>query len=233
MATLVESQRRPDSRSGASASERVCAISMLAALLYVLGLSGWALEREWVVLRLQEAAGSAGAVPGLQALGEIDRRLAICGDGCPARASAAASAAKLALASRAAGAERRRLLGEAEALTRDALRAEPVSAEDWARLALVRHEAEDKRVGRDVLDDLKLSYGAAPFSREASAWRVGFCLRHWGALDRGLRDRALDELVWLGRIDAPLAEKLSHVASDPAAQLAVDLRLRPSDRGSP
>ena len=196
-----------------------------AALLGAAALTGWTFLRELAASRLVAAAGDvidrgAGAA-------ELERRLAGCGVRCPSRGRDAAAAAKLVLAGRTSGAARSRLLADAEAEQRRALAGEPLSAEGWGRLALIRSLADGGRLGPGALSALERSYEAAPFSRGASAWRIGFCLRRWSDITPSLRNRALDELAWLVRIDPPLADRLIRQASDPAGRLAIDLRLAP------
>jgi hypothetical protein len=213
--------RTPRRVGGAVRVAQVIAVALLgAALIY----SGWIAKREWAAEQI-EAAANRVAVGGAtdQASADLDRWLALCGADCPARGAEAAAAAKAALAARAQGARRAELYDEALALTHAALKRNPISAEGWARLAMILSEMRGGALTPEIARALRTSYSAAPFSRGAAVWRIGFCGSHWSDLAPDLRRHAVDELTWLSRIDPSLVREVIDRTGDPAAKFTFEL----------
>ena len=211
-------------RRGRRAGGLLVRVLLVTALGGALVYSGWIAKREWAAERIETVArGLVGGVGPQDASVRLDRWLALCAADCPARGTEAAAAAKAALAARAKGAGRAQLYEEALTLTRTALKRNPISAEGWARLAMIRSEQADGRLTPEVADALRTSYSAAPFSRGAAVWRISFCASHWHGLDSGLRRHAVDELVWLSSIDRSLADAVVERVGNPAAKFAFEL----------
>jgi hypothetical protein len=205
----------------------------VAAVALGLVFTGWVAWREYAAQRLERMSFSliAGFATG-EKPADLDRWVALCGAQCPARGIEAAAAAKAALAGKAAGPARAALYADAEMLTRRGLARSPLSAEGWARLALILSAQAGDRATPAVLEALRTSYAAGAFSRGAAVWRIGFCGAHWTGLDAGLRQRASEELVWLAQVDPSLADAVAAQVHDPAARFALQLALslRRADR---
>jgi len=199
---------------------------LIAALLGALAFSGWTAWREWRAEQIEAMAHrlvAAVVAPGAEA--RLDSLIRACGVQCPARGLEAAAAAKAALAARASGEERLALYAEAELLARRGLARNPVSAEGWARLAMILSERAGGAPSPLAVGALRTSYSAAPFSRGAAVWRIGFCASHWPIIEPGLRRHAVDELVWLAGVDRSLAEHLVAQIQDDTAKFAFGLAL--------
>ena len=203
------------------ATRAILATVLGGAIVY----SGWVVVREYEAEHLDGLARGVIANPTAVETKAFDAAILLCGQDCPARGLEAASAGKAALAEQATGARRDRLNVEAERLTRAALRRNPVSAESWARLSMILSNRAEGALTPEALKALGASFSAAPFSRAAAAWRIGFCGRHWTELDAGLRRSAAEELGWLATIDLALATSIVDRTEDPAAQFALGLRL--------
>lgn len=76
----------------------------------------------------------------------------------------------------------------------------------WGHAWVVKAYIESLRQGPDhrllALAALSRSYADSPFLRDAAGWRVTFALGHWDELDAFVRKRAIEEAVWLSRVDA-------------------------------
>lgn len=75
----------------------------------------------------------------------------------------------------------------------------------WGQAWVVKAYIESLQQGPDhrhfALVGLSRSYADSPFLRDAAGWRVMFALNHWDELDAFVRGRAIEEAVWLSRVD--------------------------------
>jgi hypothetical protein len=213
---------------------RVVLAAALAAAGLGLVFTAWVSWREYAAERLEHIAFNliAGFATG-DTPEDLDHWLSHCGPHCPARGVEAAAAAKAALAEKNAGPVRAALYAQAEILTRRALARSPLSAEGWARLAMILSARAGDRATPDALQALRDSYAAGAFSRGAAVWRIGFCGAHWTSLDADLRRHASEELVWLAGVDPSLADAVAAQARDPAARFALQLALSLKDPRRP
>jgi hypothetical protein len=197
-----------------------------AALAVALVFTGWICWREIAAQQIELIADDlASETFDASAPADLDRWIAICGPHCDSRGLEAASAAKAVLAAKAAGTAQQRLYDSAERLTRAALRRNPLSAEGWARLAMVLSARSPGPPSSETLAAVKKSFAAAPYSRGTSVWRIGYCGRHWNEIGPELRHAAAAELAWLALIDRSLAhDVVAHVA-DADARYALSLML--------
>ena len=199
---------------------------MIISLCLGLGLAGWVTFREYVADRIEAVALGSGR-GGAADEAEVGRWLALCGAVCPARAHEAASQAYVRLALQSTGAARASRLTLARTAAEAGLRRNPLSSEAWARLALIGSQQAGGQATPVAIADLERSYGAAPFSRGASAWRIQFCANHWAALTPSLRKAALAEMTWLGEIKGGDAYRLLTEIRDPFVRQLFEIRVLP------
>ena len=96
-------------------------------------------------------------------------------------------------------ANRSALLDRAEALLAIAIVQRPGFAQATlvqAYLVGVRNGGEDPAIGAL----LKRSYGESPFLKGEGEWRIRYAVAHWAQIDDELRDRVIEEAVWLSNL---------------------------------
>ncbi len=214
---------------GVSAWSLAAPIALLLALGVV--IAGHELIRQWRIARIEAAAASVDAVAGQTALTRLAAAEAECGGACGPRALVAGGAARALIAARLPiGPQRAELAAKASAQLRAAIAEQPASGERWAWLAV----SESARPGDEhhlaAVIALERSYRLAPFVRDLAVWRARFAGADWAQIDGLSRSRALDEVAHLAVIDPGQAQAAQDAFSDPAAALALDLRL--SRRGA-
>jgi len=202
------------------AAPRAC---ILTGLILALALAGQVALHELAAARLQSAAQALGRGVD-QSESTVTRWLALCGRRCPAQADEGAAAAYAELAA-AFPARRERLLAQAEQTANLGLRRNPLSAEGWARLGMIRAARAGGRATPGVLRALRQSYAAAPYHRGAAQWRVSFCAAHWDEVTPQLRLAALAELAWLDTIDNGAAFAVRGRIEDPFVRELFEIRL--------
>lgn len=71
----------------------------------------------------------------------------------------------------------------------------------WGEALLVQAyiASLDPRRSAEAIDLLGRSYQAAGFLSGSEAWRVGYGIAHWHALQPATRDHVIEEAVWLAR----------------------------------
>jgi hypothetical protein len=98
----------------------------------------------------------------------------------------------------------------------------------WGQAWVVKAYIEALRTGAEhrhlSLVALSRSYSDAPFLRDAAGWRIRYAFLHWDALDAFVRGRAIEEAVWLARVDATMRKSV--FASARASQAYQPLVLR-------
>jgi hypothetical protein len=115
------------------------------------------------------------------------------------------------------------LLADAVALADAALARRP----GWGEAEAVRAYVGALRDGDGAVERvLVASYAHAPYLRDAAAWRVGYGLRRWAALDPATRARVVDEFVWYARLRPDLAAQMFVAVRASPAYAPVMLRWR-------
>ena len=198
---------------------------VVASLVLALGFGAWVGVREFAANRLETAA--LWAAGGLDAEPSVTAALRLCGPVCPARAYEAASEAYVQLARRSSGHERAVLLAHARNMAEQGLARSPLSAEGWARLALIHAQEAGGRATPAAIEALKRSYAAAPYSRGSAKWRIAFCAAHWGEVTPALRAAALAEMTWLGKLNGGEAYDFITQIDDPFIRQLFEIRVLP------
>jgi hypothetical protein len=96
-------------------------------------------------------------------------------------------------------ANRGALLDRADALLSVAITQRPGFAQATlvqAYLSGVRHGGADPAIGAL----LKRSYRESPFLKGEGEWRIRYAVAHWLQIDDDLRDRVIEEAVWLSML---------------------------------
>lgn len=198
-------------------------------VLYADRRADWRRRAAVVLCGLMAALGAQQAV---SALGDESALAGEPGDtATPTRKLTQA----LALARQAAkveGPQRKQLAAEALALLAPLQTARPWWGEAGAVEAYARTLHGDPE--GEVVVALARSYADTPYLRESGLWRWGAALDHWQALDPETRRRAIDEAVWLTRLDPSLPDRvMAPVRGTPAYRplLARLLQQRVGDTG--
>ncbi len=202
------------------------AVPLMLLLTMGAAVAGHEVARQWRIAKVEGAAAAADNPSPMAALARLTEAERACGGACGPRALVAGGAARALIAARLpAGSEREALAAKAADNLRTAIDEQPGSGERWAWLAV----AESARGGPDrhraALMALERSYQLAPFVRDLAVWRARFAGSDWTALDALSRERALDEVARLSLIDPDQAGEAEAAFSDPAADLALDLRM--------
>ncbi|MDX3909292.1 MAG: hypothetical protein QHC67_05680 [Sphingobium sp.] len=100
----------------------------------------------------------------------------------------------------------------------------------WGQAWVVKAYVEALQTGSDhrhlSLVALSRSYSDAPFLRDAAGWRVRFAFLHWDELDAFVRGWAIEEAVWLARVDATMRKSVFASARTSQAYKPLVLRWR-------
>lgn len=103
------------------------------------------------------------------------------------------------------GADRDAQLVRAARLAEGAAQARPVWGEAWAVLAMIEGLRTDMRSER-TRAVLSRSYRDLPYLRLAGTARVNLAFANWRDLETDVRERAINEAVWLSLLDIPTRE---------------------------
>lgn len=117
-----------------------------------------------------------------------------------------------------------RALANADALLAQARRVRPEAP--GALLLQVR--ADLVRYGRprpETVTAFSQSYDQAGFLRDEGLWRLAFAAIYWPALPEKTRIAAVNEAVWLARIDGRLRTAVDQLVTGTPLALPVELRL--------
>ena len=101
------------------------------------------------------------------------------------------------------------------ALNDKAIKASPMNAAAWLRVAYIR-SGEAGPLDKTAVDAVRRSYSVAPFGPDVTAWRLKFLYGRWSSLPSDIRAYVIDEHKTYGRqvvID-------SSVLTDPSGRLA-------------
>jgi len=216
----------PHPASPASGPTWLFAIPLLLALALGAVVAGGELARQWRISLIESAAAAADSQPPAAALARLTGAEQACASACGPRALVAGGAARALIAARLpAGPQREALAAEAANRLRASLDEQPGSGERWAWVAVAESAHGGPDHGRAALAALERSYQLAPFLRDLAVWRARFAGSQWAALDGLSRQRALDEVARLSLVDPDQAGEAEAAFSDPAAGLALDLRM--------
>jgi hypothetical protein len=119
---------------------------------------------------------------------------------------------------------RRQPLARAEALLAHARATRPESP----GAALLQVRIELMRFGQPRASTLAAfahSYREAGFLREQGLWRLAFAAVYWNSLPAGTRAAAVEEALWLARLDGRLRGAVDQVVTGTPLALPVELRL--------
>ncbi|GLI97812.1 hypothetical protein [Sphingobium sp. BS19] len=100
----------------------------------------------------------------------------------------------------------------------------------WAQAWVVKAYIESLRPRSSHLQAslaaLSRSYSDAPFLRDASGWRVTYGMAQWESLDGFVRNRVIEEAVWLSRVDPDVRRAIFGAARATRAYEPLVLRWR-------
>jgi hypothetical protein len=108
--------------------------------------------------------------------------------------------------------------------TEASLRRAPLSAEAWTRMAYLR-QPEGDLPSTAALEDLSMSYVAAPLGPDISRWRIRYLFENWPSLSPSLRLKALAELRNFAHFHRG-SGALSASVDNPAGRMAANLAIR-------
>ena len=106
-------------------------------------------------------------------------------------------------------------------LARKTVNAAPGRAENWLLLAFA-YQQQDEALSERVLDALRRSYSAGPFSPDAHDWRLSYIFSNWSVLPADLKASAMAEadayatrytgLVYIKELAPTLADNEGRIA---------------------
>ena len=134
--------------------------------------------------------------------------------------------------SRSTSPDARRALARASAEIAAATARRPYWGDAWAARAYISAArfGETSAITRNAYER---SYADGPYLRFAAPWRVRYAFDHWRGLDAGLRGRALDEAVWLVRVDPAVRDNVFALARQSPAYALLMRRWRAIRAGDP
>jgi len=106
---------------------------------------------------------------------------------------------------------------EAMAADRAAIKAAPLSAAAWLRIAYIKSR-DGRPLDAEALDAIERSYSVAPFGADVTGWRLTFLYDHWGELTPQIRAEATQEHTTLIAWQQPVWNIDS--INDPAGRMA-------------
>ena len=189
------------------------------ALIAAAALGTPVLYDEWVSAHLEAGAAQdlGGPAPMPWDQGDVSD---LCESHCPARGDAALGVSLTVLSSRELNeSARREMLGEAQRHLTAALRVRPTAGGWWTWLAYAR-QLDGADQGQ-VIDALIKSYAGAPFLAQEGPWRVRQCAINWPLLPKAVKERVIDEVVWMRDVDPDNATAVEGAFTDPAALVAL------------
>jgi hypothetical protein len=209
----------------AHVTRAVAAIVLVATA----ALAAPVLHDEWISARLE--AGVAQDLGGLKPLPwAMGGDVGLCHAACPPRALAATGVRLTFKGARETSMPlRHATLVEAKQKLNAALAVRPFSGGWWTWLAYAR--SLDEMDSTKTFEALTRSYEAAPFLPVEGVWRVGFAASNWELLGPVLRNRVIDEAIWMRDVDPENAAKVFAAFQSPGAAEALRLgMMRPRSK---